>query len=329
MSYNPFLSVHKYLWKKQKPDHRDKRFEHMFKVVKSRENTLPSSVNLCKQVNVPEAYDQGDLGSCTANGLAFCYQFDEIKQVNKNIFTPSRLFIYYNERELEGTTSQDSGANIRDGIKTINSTGICKESLWSYDITKFTVKPPEICYTEAKKYTSTVYATVDQTETSLKTVLNSGYPIVFGFYVFQSFENKDVANTGIMPVPNTDTEMLLGGHCVVIVGYDDSKKAFLIRNSWGNSWGCDYDYNPTNGATLPNGGYFLMPYSCVLDKNISTDFWVVSKVTDPSNLPDPAPVPLETEKLQEIHSSLITASNLIQSSILNINMLLKNKNKYK
>jgi C1A family cysteine protease len=77
---------------------------------------LPASVDL--RTECPPVYDQGQLGSCTAKGIAGAIDFDQHKQGTKE-FTPSRLFIYYNERVIEGTVKQDSGAQVRDGIKSV------------------------------------------------------------------------------------------------------------------------------------------------------------------------------------------------------------------
>src|SRR5208283_609384 len=104
---------------------------------------LPTSVDL--RPDCPPVYDQGQLGSCTANGIAGAIEFDQLKQANKE-FTPSRLFIYYNERVIEGTVSQDSGAQIRDGVKSVAKLGAPPETDWPYDVAKFADKPPLTAY---------------------------------------------------------------------------------------------------------------------------------------------------------------------------------------
>lgn len=242
-----------YGFKKQSEDKRDILFN---KTV----TTFPSKIDL-RSVN-PPIYDQSTLGSCTANGIARIIEFDLMKQ-KLPIFMPSRLFIYYNERSIEGTIKQDSGANIRDGIKTINTLGVCDERVWTYNIAKFKQKPPAICYTDALKVVSIKYMTVTQDLNTIKSALVLGYPIVFGFDVKTSFESSIVAKTGIY-VPKSN-ESIVGGHCVVIVGYDDSTQRFIIANSWGIDWG--------------QLGYFTMPYTEVLDTKISSDFWVIETIS--------------------------------------------------
>jgi C1A family cysteine protease len=237
---------------KQKVDSRDLLFRETVTM-------LPPSIDL-RGLN-PPIYDQGQLGSCTANGIARLVEFDFMKQ-KLPIIMPSRLFIYYNERAMEGTISQDSGANIRDGIKTINTLGVCDERLWAYNIAKFKQKPPAICYTDALLTKSIKYMVVTQDLNSIKSALVLGYPVVIGFEVKTSFESATVAKTGIY-TPKAN-EKIIGGHCVVIVGYDDSTQRFIIANSWGIDWG--------------QLGYFTMPYSEVLNTSISSDFWVIETV---------------------------------------------------
>lgn len=87
---------------------------------------------------LPACYNQGNLGSCTANAMVGAYQFIHPS------FMGSRLFLYYNERLIEGTPGKDTGAYIHDGISSLEKTGLCLESAWPYIISKFAVKPSAI-----------------------------------------------------------------------------------------------------------------------------------------------------------------------------------------
>lgn len=261
--------THKYGWKKDKPDPRDQH--HVFTV--SRQLNIIHTVDL--RPHCPPIYDQGNLGSCTANAIGAAYEFDQIIQGEKDFFTPSRLFTYYNERKIENTLTEDSGAELRDGIKTINAVGVCPERDWPYDITKFADEPPSTCYDMAKCHQSVLYRRVAQDLAQLKQCLIEGYPFVFGFAVYQSFESPDTALTGIMKMPQPN-ETLLGGHAVMAVGFDDSKKMFTIRNSWGESWG--------------DKGYFYMPYDFITNAEWASDFWTVTRVKDLEPVGPPTPV---------------------------------------
>jgi C1A family cysteine protease len=245
-------------WKPELPDHRDFPYAAM-RMSLERPVTLPPLVNL--RPHCPPVYDQGQLGSCTGNAIAGAFHFDRRKQ-NLPDFVPSRLFIYYNERGMEGTVSRDSGAFIRDGIKSIATKGVCKEADWPYVIAKFADKPPRVCYTAATKYKSLSYFRLNNANLDeLKSCLAAGFPFVFGFVVYPSFFQGDT--NGMVPMPAS--ENTIGGHAVLAVGYNDINQRFIIRNSW--------------GAGKGDQGYYYMPYQYLTNLSLSDDFWTVRSVT--------------------------------------------------
>lgn len=222
-------------------------------------SALPSKVDL--RPSCPPVYDQGDLGSCTGNAIAAAVEFDMMKQ-GETAIAPSRLFIYYNERVMEGDVGQDNGAQIRDGITSIATNGVCDEALWPYDPSQFTVKPSDAAYSNAQAHKATKYYTLGIDLAEIKQALAQGYPIVFGMQVFPSMQSEHVAETGVVPMPGP-YEQSEGGHCVLIVGYSDDTSKLIVRNSWGDGWG--------------NEGYFYLPYDYVTP-NLLTDLWVVTAV---------------------------------------------------
>lgn len=200
--------------------------------------------------------------NCTGNSIAGAIQFERMKQAEPN-FVPSRLFIYYNERLMEGTVSEDAGAQIRDGIKSVVSQGVCPEPMWPYSDADFPVKPPQPCYDVAVKNLVMQYNRLNNQDiVQLKTSLAQGYPFVFGFQVFSAFESELVGSTGVLNMPQPG-ETNMGGHAVMCVGYDDAKQVFWIRNSWSSSWG--------------QAGYFTMPYAYMTNPNLCNDFWNIQK----------------------------------------------------
>jgi len=243
-----------YGWVPDLPDHRD----IMYSAVRKIPAKLPYAVDL--RPMCPPVADQGQLGSCTGNALAGGLEFLEMKDKVPYIEL-SRLFIYYDERAFEHTVASDSGAQIRDGIKTLAKQGVCSEKCWPYDISKFTAKAPAPCYKEAATHKITLYQRL-QTVDEMRTCLADGYPFVFGFSVYESFESQQVAKTGVVQIPQSG-EKQLGGHAVVGVGYDDSQKRFTVRNSWGEDWGIK--------------GYFTIPYDYLANRNLSDDFWTIRR----------------------------------------------------
>jgi C1A family cysteine protease len=249
--------IARYGWVPDLPDARD----HFYAAPPRYLTDLPGSTDL--RAGCPkEIYDQGNLGSCTANAIGAAFEFALLKQQLQD-FMPSRLFIYYNERVIEGTVDSDSGAMIRDGIKSVAKLGVCPESEWPYDISTFTDKPPDQCYQDALAHQVTSYQRVPQILNQLKGCLANGFPFVFGFTVYESFESQEVARSGVVPMPTTG-EQVLGGHAVLAVGYDDGHQRFLVRNSWGDKWG--------------QGGYFTMPYAYLQDRQLAQDFWAILQV---------------------------------------------------
>lgn len=244
-----------YGWIRDFPDSRDRLYQLPKKV-----GALPPSVDL--RAGCPAVYDQGNLGSCTANAIGAAIEFDQMKQ-KIAAATPSRLFIYYNERVIEGTVDQDSGAQIRDGIKSVASDGACPETMWAYLEANFATPPPAPCYQYAKLHPAVQYARVIQDANQMKACLAAGYPFVFGFTVYESFEGDAVAKSGMVQMP-ADSETEVGGHAVMAVGYNDSVERFLVRNSWGPAWGA--------------GGYFTIPYAYLTDTDLADDFWVIRLV---------------------------------------------------
>lgn len=248
----------KYGWKKDPKSFMD----HPRFVATVNVKSLPTKVDL--RTKCPPVYDQGDLGSCTANALACAYEFDQMKQKNK-FFMPSRLFIYYGERVIENDVGEDNGAIISDGVTVLATKGVCPESEWAYDITKFATAPPANCFTDALKHKCGAHKRIMQDLNQMKQILSTGIPFVFGFTVYESFESDAVAANGMMPMPKHN-EQQLGGHAVIAVGYDDTKKVFIVRNSWGPTWG--------------DKGYFYMPYQYMLRPDLASDFWAIVNVVD-------------------------------------------------
>jgi len=246
------MSKHYYGYIPDLPDHRDFMFSAVYRAIPK----LPVSVDLRATCSPVE--DQKALGSCTANALVGALEFLE-KKDGVPFTDLSRLFVYYNERVIEHTVTSDAGAMLRDGIKTLAKQGVCSEKKWPYTISKFKSKPTKTCYTEAATHVITSYQRI-QTFDDMRSCLAAGYPFIFGFTVYDSFESTQVAKTGIVPMP-APGESVLGGHAVVAVGYNDSSKRFLVRNSWGTSWG--------------QKGYFTMPYDYLTNPQLASDMWTI------------------------------------------------------
>jgi C1A family cysteine protease len=250
----------KFGWIPDVPDHRD-----LYRL------TIPAAAAIPKKADLrpscPPIVDQLDLGSCTACAVGAAHWFEQRQQNAAKAFAPSRLDLYYFERALRGTTETDSGATIRDGFKTIAKRGVCPETLWPYVPARFDERPPKGCDEVCQRNQALRYTRVQQTADGICAVIAAGQFVVFGFSVYESFMGKNVAQTGIVPMP-AKKEKMLGGHAVAAVGYDRDRKIFIVRNSWGAAWG--------------QAGYCQMPFQYLLNDDLAADFWCVSMVEGPA-----------------------------------------------
>jgi C1A family cysteine protease len=256
------VSKHPYRRRKDRHDCRDHKYRlHLTAPVPAQD--LPRQVDLRPSCSPIE--NQGDLGSCTGHAIVGALEYEENVQ-QEQVVQLSRLFVYYNERAIEGTIYEDSGAEIRDGIKATAQYGVAKEDLWPYDPAQFTVKPSLEAYNDAMNRRALQYQSVAQTLDAMTHCLAVfKRPIVMGIQVFESFESEEVARTGVVPMPRVGYEQCLGGHAVLCVGYDLDKEVFIFRNSWGEDWG--------------DKGYFYLPFAYVLTPNLAEDFWTIQKMS--------------------------------------------------
>jgi len=260
-------------WVPDLPDHRDVVYSAPLQHLQQ----LPPKIDLRPQITFAP-YDQGRIGSCTANAIAGAVQFDRIKTGKSPDFTPSRLFIYYNERVTEHSVPADAGAQIRDGIKSVVKLGVCKETTWPYDDTpadpnthlfpqnaKAAQKPSQAAYSEAKKFRALSYSRVQSSLAQMKGCLADGFPFVLGFTVYDSFWNAAGDPVSVLLMPS-GSDSVVGGHAVLAVGYDDTKQQFIIRNSW--------------GPNVQDHGHFYMPYAYAIDPTLASDFWTIRGMTN-------------------------------------------------
>ena len=241
-------------WTQDRPDPRDYIYQATSPI------RPVNSVDLRQYCTAVE--DQGQLGSCTGNAIAGAIELLD-KRAGK-VTDVSRLFIYYNERLLEGTVRTDSGAYIRDGLKVVNQQGAPLESLWTYDIRKFATQPSAAAYADAQRRRVSKYERCSDFNAVIA-ALTAGNPVVVGFLVYSSFYY--IGANGLMPYPNVNRERLLGGHAVCLVGYDKTRNIFIARNSWSAYWG--------------DRGYFYMPFQVIQNPQMSSDFWTMSMVANP------------------------------------------------
>jgi C1A family cysteine protease len=267
-------------WRPDYPDFRDYTLTHenvkpLFKktgALKNDKTTVGPTADLRKWCSPIE--DQGQLGSCTANAGAGMVEYFERKAFGK-FLEASRLFLYKTTRDFMHETG-DSGATLRSTMGSLALFGIPPEEYWPYDIQVFDDEPPTFCYAFGQNYQSLKYVRLDPPKMALPAVLaqlkinmTSGLPAMFGFTVYSSI--AQASSDGKIPFP-AQGEKIEGGHAIMAVGYDDhmliknntsgaqTTGAFLIRNSWGTTWGA--------------GGYGWLPYDYLLN-GLAQDWWTM------------------------------------------------------
>lgn len=243
-------------WYGCKPDLKDTLNDHLMAF--HLQQALPAEVDLrewCAPV-----MNQDAIGSCTAHGVTGCARYHIIKRGTTYDFDMSRLQLYYDSRASEDTVNADSGAMIRDVIKTLGKKGVGHEELWPYDISRFMEAPPQEVYDDAVQYKALKYERVPVSVNGLKTALASGHPVVIGISVYESFESQGTASTGIVPMPQRG-EDAMGGHCMLVVGYGQKPGYFTVRNSWGTDWG--------------DAGDCYIPEGYLGSSNFGSDYWII------------------------------------------------------
>lgn len=234
----------------------------------------PSTIDL--RMNMPEVFDQGRIGSCVSQSVA-ALVWHARSQVEGRVAVPSRPFIYYASRVREGTVPIDNGQYIRTAMKVLSHEGAAPEYMWGHELdendlpdsswlfpksSRWIRKPTKRVYTEAERWQTLVYYRVNSVDDMLN-CLADGFPFTFGFAVYRSFYGSDGRPQVVTPMPHS-TEKMLGGHAVVAVGYDDNRRMFLCRNSW--------------GTDVQDKGHYWMPYSYLGNANLASDVWTIRDV---------------------------------------------------
>jgi C1A family cysteine protease len=223
---------------------------------------LPAIVDLRR--HCPPVYDQLHLNSCSANAIAAALRYDELREGRSNVPSPSRLFIYYNERVLAGLVGKNSPVSLRDGYRTVAKAGACPEVMWPYHVRRFRRTPTPSCFSAARRYRAIAYYRIRRSMVQLRACLAEGFPFVMAMAVHASMMGRDVRRTGVVPMP-TRHDRLRGGHAVLAVGYDHARRLIIFRNSWGRGWG--------------DRGYGYLPYAFFASSDLTWDFWTMRRVS--------------------------------------------------
>jgi C1A family cysteine protease len=197
---------------------------------------LPASIDLEPYCGPKK--DQKQLGACTAFADTGNREYLARRWEGQSpVLSP--LFQYYQERLIDGTVNQDAGSTGRTACKATNQFGICQEFEDSYDPAAFRTPPTAAQLKDALQWRAGAYHALSNVD-DMKSCLASYYPVLIGFAVYNSFETK-IGSDGVMPMPGAN-EPEVGGHEVLVIGYDDARGMFKVRNSWGADWGAQGNF---------------------------------------------------------------------------------------
>ena len=196
------------------------------------ESSIPDVVILNEQDFTVK--NQGAIGSCGSHAIANVVEYELKRNKPSYAMELSELFHYWTVRQLEwgGSFPEDSGQVLREGCKVANKVGICPEKLHPYDVSKFNDSPGLFAKSFARWWNVESYHLCSDWA-AMRSELAQGHPVLFGIPVDTKFLSKRDANI----VRNYDTRNKAGGHAMVVVGYDETKHAFKVLNSWGTTWG--------------------------------------------------------------------------------------------
>lgn len=253
-------------------DHPDPR-DHPYEPPRARV-ALPPRVDL--RDGMPPVCDQGRINACTAHVMAAAVSYCCAKHGRPLPFEPSRLFIYFNERLLQGRIDEDAGATLRDGIRTLRHHGVAPEAVWTYDDSpatppggrfapgaKAAQRPPELAYSLAQRFELLGYRRLRPDLVHMRHCLAEGFPFAAGVQVYPSFMSAPHQQATVTPLPGKE-ETAVGGHAVLVVGYDDEHEWLVCRNSW--------------GPAQADGGYFYLPYAYLQVPDAIGDLWSVRSI---------------------------------------------------
>ena len=242
---------HLFGWKKDRPDHRDKLFQARGSLRAPKKADLRPT---CSRVE-----DQGEIGSCTANAATSAVEF-LYRKAGATQPELSRLFLYFATRVwvAKDSPQEDNGATIRDTMRALAKYGTSIESLWPYDLGAFAKAPNAAAKGDAVTHQILHYYRVPNLS-SLKLCLSQGYPVSGGFVIPESAMGDETYGTGVVKYPEP-TEEFVGGHAVLFVGYDDTKKLITFQNSWGTGWG--------------DKGFGYLPYDFITNW-LANDLWTI------------------------------------------------------
>lgn len=233
-----------------------------------------TSTSIDLRSNFTAIRNQGAVGSCVSHALASIYEY--FLRCN-GVVTPdlSELFLYYNSREIDGNVNEDTGSTLQAAMKSLAEQGICDEQVWPYEPENINVKPSEAAYQDALTRKVKTSLNVALNVDAFKSALEDGFPIAISINVFESFTT---GARGFIPMPSPEEKQSEehGRHAMVICGFSDEQKVFVVRNSWGLEFG--------------DSGYCYIPYAYISNPALTNWAAIIKEIETAVNVEGPSHV---------------------------------------
>jgi len=222
---------------------------------------LPAGVDLRKYLSL--VVDHSGVASCSVDAIASAYEYLLQRHYQIEI-SLSHWFIYYNARAALDNPVEDMGTSLKQAIASLQKYGACGVEVYADQPGIINEKPPESVYQAILPYVLELPVAVATNLDSFKFHLAAGYPVAFGLEIFASF--GDVAEDGLVVLPDLERELHLGSHALLAVGYSDLDEVVIARNAWGVHWG--------------DRGYCYLPYEYFANPDLLGNAWLLRQHED-------------------------------------------------
>lgn len=237
-------------------------------VEKPLEETFYPTMQSASSVDLRKGFssirNQGRMGACTSFSMASIFEYILNQGDISKMHCLSPRFLYYNvcDKNIDGTII-DKGSSFYSNIHSLGNNGICEENLCPYD-DKFNTKPTEEAFDDAKGRLVTKALNVEVSHRALTAALTEGHPVGISLKVFNSF-GQGRKGFIFRPSEKELASSNYGYHAMVICGYSENEKVYIVRNSWGESFG--------------DKGYCYIPFSYIEDKSLCRQACIVTGVS--------------------------------------------------
>lgn len=206
--------------------------------------------------------DQGQLGTCSVFSMVSIYEY--ILKKSKREKDLSERFVYYNILSDSGSM-EDNGSSLYGVVESMTKHGVCAEDYCAYNVDLYNLKPSEDAYKDAMTHKIKVAKNVKINHNDITSALSEGYPVTISLKIYESFGNSSKGFI-FRPTDGEIREGKFGNHAMVICGYSEEDKVYIVRNSWGKGFG--------------DKGYCYIPFSYIEDDSFTNSACIITSINE-------------------------------------------------